>query len=91
VTARVSVGEAGRVDAGEPLAVRLHMQGEHEPLALERQPAPEPCELWITGQGGRCVRLGTRDEGALLSEALGGAVRDRVYEAAWEMACRLVA
>jgi glucose-6-phosphate dehydrogenase assembly protein OpcA len=91
VTARVSVGEAGRVDAGEPLAVRLHVQGEREPLVLERQPAPDPYELWITGQGGCCVRLGTRDEGALLSEALGGTVRDRVYEAAWEMACRLIA
>jgi glucose-6-phosphate dehydrogenase assembly protein OpcA len=89
VTARVSERDVAGLAVGEPLAVRLRVQGRAQPLALERQPAPVPCDLWVTGQGGRCVRLGTRDEAALLSEALGSTVRDRVYEAAWETACRL--
>jgi glucose-6-phosphate dehydrogenase assembly protein OpcA len=91
VTGRVSVSEADGREAGEPLAVRLQVQGESEPLVLERLPAPEPDDLWIAVRGGRCVRLGSRGDADLLSQALGAAARDRVYEAAWETAVRLMA
>ena len=90
VRARVRTREAVGVTAGEPLAVRLHLRGDVEPLLLERQTADEPGDLWISAGAGRCIHLGCRDEAALLSEALGGAARDRIYEAAWETAVRLM-
>jgi glucose-6-phosphate dehydrogenase assembly protein OpcA len=89
VTAQVRVTPARGLDAGEPLAVRLRLRGAAEPLLLQRHLADDPAELWITGTGGRCVRLGRRDEAALLSEALDGATRDRVYVAAWQLAVHL--
>jgi glucose-6-phosphate dehydrogenase assembly protein OpcA len=91
VRVRVRTREDAGLEAGEPLAVRLRLRGEAEPLLLERQTADEPGDLWISVGGGRCVHLGCRDEAALLSEALGGAARDRIYEAAWETAVLLMA
>ena len=89
VTARVRVEAAPDVEAGEPLQIRFSVDGAAEPLVLQRQPTHEPGHLWIAVCGGRCIRLGERDEAVLLAEALADPARDRVYEAAWEMAVRL--
>jgi hypothetical protein len=89
ITARVVTGEAENVAAGELLAIRLFPRGSSEPLALERQPAADPADLWIRDGPGRCVDLGIRDEAMLLGEALGAVGKDPLYEGAWEMAVRL--
>jgi glucose-6-phosphate dehydrogenase assembly protein OpcA len=89
ITARVLWDEAAEVAAGELLAVRLHPQGAPAALALERQPAPDPADLWIYDGASRCVHLGIRDESALLGEALDRTARDPIYEAAWDAAVRL--
>jgi glucose-6-phosphate dehydrogenase assembly protein OpcA len=90
VRAQLRTREAAGVEAGEPLAARLHLGAGAEPLLLERQTADEPGDLWISTGSARCVHLGCRDEATLLSEALGGAARDRIYEAARETALRLM-
>jgi glucose-6-phosphate dehydrogenase assembly protein OpcA len=89
VRVRAVAGGADGVPPGELLAVRLQPRGANAPLALNRQTTPDPSDLWIATEGGRCVRLGVRDAATLLGEALGSASKDRVYEAAWELAVRL--
>lgn len=77
------------VAAGDLTAVRLQARGREAPLVLERHPGSDPTDLWIMEESARCVHFGRRDEAVLLGEALEGAARDPVYEAAWEMAVRL--
>jgi glucose-6-phosphate dehydrogenase assembly protein OpcA len=86
IAARVLAAEAERVPGGEICRLCLHVRGCSEPLVLERLLSEEPGFLSVHENSGRCVHLGTCDEAALLREALNGAGRDPIYEAAWEQA-----